>query len=155
MLGQFTWGQFLCCYGAVSLLWYLGLLFTAYRKETIGFLGRSAVNTGSNGILRFKPKDKVEVVNDQGDPDIRQELSESAREPDLNQVKNKQREGEIMENDLMVRLNHHWGSKSWRLPTCLLLRLQRTIRMKKGKMVVVACEDLVGEYKGNLSDPGS
>lgn len=54
MLGQFTWGQFLGCYGAMSLLWYLGLLFAAYRKEAFGFLGIGTDGDRRDGILKFK-----------------------------------------------------------------------------------------------------
>jgi len=54
MLGQFTWGQFLGCYGAVSLLWYLGLLFTAYRKEAQALLGLGAGGDRAGSILKFR-----------------------------------------------------------------------------------------------------
>jgi hypothetical protein len=54
MLGQFTWGQFLCCYGAVSLLWYLGLLFTAYRKEALALLGLGADGDRAGSVLKFR-----------------------------------------------------------------------------------------------------
>ncbi|WP_147243657.1 hypothetical protein [Pedobacter miscanthi] len=54
MLGQFTWGQFLSCYGAVSLLWYLGLLFTAYRKEALALLGLGAHGDRAGSVLKFR-----------------------------------------------------------------------------------------------------
>jgi len=54
MLGQFTWGQFLSCYGAVSLLWYLGLLFTAYRKEALALLGLAADGDRAGSVLKFR-----------------------------------------------------------------------------------------------------
>jgi hypothetical protein len=59
MLGQFTWGQFLCCYGAVSLLWYLGLLFTAYRKEALALLGLGAVGNRAGGVLKFRSQNNA------------------------------------------------------------------------------------------------
>jgi len=54
MLGQFTWGQFLESYGAISLLWYLGLLFTAYRKEVMGLLGGRFGDHQNDGVLKLR-----------------------------------------------------------------------------------------------------
>ncbi|CAH0279271.1 hypothetical protein SRABI27_03726 [Pedobacter sp. Bi27] len=59
MLEQFTWGQFLCCYGAVSLLWYLGLLFTAYRKETLALLGLGTDGDRVGSVLKFKSQNNA------------------------------------------------------------------------------------------------
>lgn len=99
MLAQFTWGQFLCCYGAVSLLWYLGLLFTEYRKEAVGMLGMGANAGQREGILKFKSPEEKPIGYQSGDAAIEGKVkgSEAGVKPPANRLKDNG--GEVPEKD--------------------------------------------------------
>lgn len=107
MLEQFTWGQFLCCYGAVSLLWYLGLLFTAYRKEALALLGLGADGDRAGSILKFRSQDDLVQSDNARNGQVQRKdfsnnttrlsgngsvvnESDASREPGSNPVKNNQ-----------------------------------------------------------------
>ena len=38
MLQQFSWASFLICFAILSAIWYIGLVITLYRKETMSLL---------------------------------------------------------------------------------------------------------------------
>jgi hypothetical protein len=99
MLAQFTWGEFLCCYGAVSLLWYLGLLFITYRKEALGMLGMGADAGHREGILKFKSQEEKPLGHRSGDADMEGEVEdfEAGVRPPANRLKHNS--GAVPEKD--------------------------------------------------------